>query len=380
MQLMQMCVINISEFGLQVMENELFRILREKHSEDFDSFITEKVTAVAVDIFYQNLGITDSGVVEEMWKEVNIVEAYSNSIGACVSAYAAGEKSGLIMEEELRMGETMNGNSTLDVDIEMNLVNEKMKELSDLGATEREITSAMKEMGTVRYETLQPCKALGEMLLGQYRDHVPLVILRPTIVTSTYKEPFPGWIQGVSYITDEIVDAFLPHVIPGDMVVNEMVAAVVAHSNQQSQIFIDHLQAYIIDSRDSFHRHTTLRYKLPLKALGLANATCCGLFQKLDADSNGKFNYFMRLIQVYEPFVPFKGRSSHVPSLPLLKEKLPCVLILSPHRVSGSVPCVQPRMSGMTLARTHRVQCAHQASHRCVASCSLTVPLDASHQ
>ncbi|KAL6000580.1 hypothetical protein ACLOJK_024279 [Asimina triloba] len=47
---------------------------------------------------------------------------------------------------------------------------------------------------------------------------------------------------------------------------------------------------------------------------------------------------------------------------------------------SGSAPFVQPRMSGMTLARTHRVQCARQASHRCVASCSLTVPLDAPHQ
>ncbi|KAL5976377.1 hypothetical protein ACLOJK_020708 [Asimina triloba] len=44
------------------------------------------------------------------------------------------------------------------------------------------------------------------------------------------------------------------------------------------------------------------------QALGLANATCCGLFQKLDADSNRKFNYLMRLIQVYEPFVFFKGR------------------------------------------------------------------------
>lgn len=40
-------------------------------------------------------------------------------------------------------------------------------------------------------------KAMGEMLLGQFKDNVPLVILRPTIITSTYKEPFSGWIEGI---------------------------------------------------------------------------------------------------------------------------------------------------------------------------------------
>jgi fatty acyl-CoA reductase len=41
-------------------------------------------------------------------------------------------------------------------------------------------------------------KAMGEMLLVHYnRDTVPLVIIRPTMITSTYQEPFPGWIEGV---------------------------------------------------------------------------------------------------------------------------------------------------------------------------------------
>lgn len=43
-------------------------------------------------------------------------------------------------------------------------------------------------------------KAMGEMLLGHMKgDNIPLVIIRPTIVTSTYKEPFPGWLEGVRY-------------------------------------------------------------------------------------------------------------------------------------------------------------------------------------
>ena len=39
-------------------------------------------------------------------------------------------------------------------------------------------------------------KAMGEMLLGQFNQNLPLVIIRPTMVTSTYKEPFSGWIEG----------------------------------------------------------------------------------------------------------------------------------------------------------------------------------------
>lgn len=40
-------------------------------------------------------------------------------------------------------------------------------------------------------------KALGEMMLGHLKGSMPLAILRPTIITSTYKEPFPGWIEGI---------------------------------------------------------------------------------------------------------------------------------------------------------------------------------------
>lgn len=43
-------------------------------------------------------------------------------------------------------------------------------------------------------------KAMGEMIIGDLKDEIPLIVIRPTIVTSTYKEPFPGWIEGVRYI------------------------------------------------------------------------------------------------------------------------------------------------------------------------------------
>nr|KAJ0199806.1 hypothetical protein LSAT_V11C600314090 [Lactuca sativa] len=51
-------------------------------------------------------------------------------------------------------------------------------------------------------------KAMGEMLLiKRLRQDVSLVILRPTIIASTYKEPFPGWIEGVKTM-DSFIAAY----------------------------------------------------------------------------------------------------------------------------------------------------------------------------
>ena len=37
---------------------------------------------------------------------------------------------------------------------------------------------------------------MGEMLINSMRGDIPIVITRPTVIESTYKDPFPGWIQG----------------------------------------------------------------------------------------------------------------------------------------------------------------------------------------
>ena len=39
-------------------------------------------------------------------------------------------------------------------------------------------------------------KAMGEMLINSKREKLPVVIVRPSIIESTYNEPFPGWIKG----------------------------------------------------------------------------------------------------------------------------------------------------------------------------------------
>lgn len=38
------------------------------------------------------------------------------------------------------------------------------------------------------------------MILGHLKENLEIVVIRPTIITGTYKEPFPGWIEGVKYV------------------------------------------------------------------------------------------------------------------------------------------------------------------------------------
>ena len=82
-------------------------------------------------------------------------------------------------------------------------------------------------------------KALGEQLLVRERGSVPLVILRPSIIESSYDEPMPGWIDGLRMADPLITEAGkgnLPtfvgradatlDLVPCDMVTNAILAAI----------------------------------------------------------------------------------------------------------------------------------------------------------
>lgn len=61
-----------------------------------------------------------------------------------------GEKGGLIEERHYEMGQTLNGVSGLDIDAEVNLAQDKLKELTAMGSTPQEISMAMKDLGISR--------------------------------------------------------------------------------------------------------------------------------------------------------------------------------------------------------------------------------------
>lgn len=46
------------------------------------------------------------------------------------------------------------------------------------------------------HDTYSFTKAIGEMVIDIMREDIPTVIIRPSAITTSYEEPFPGWIQG----------------------------------------------------------------------------------------------------------------------------------------------------------------------------------------
>ncbi|RCV32256.1 hypothetical protein SETIT_6G244100v2 [Setaria italica] len=385
----------------EVIDTELFGLLREKHSDGFQQLIQEKVVALAGDIIYENLGL-EAPMLKELAKEIdaivniaattNFYERYDVSLDVNVmgvkhlchfakqcprlkmfmhvsTAFVCGDREGLILEKPIQPGESLREGTYLDIDAELRLVGEAKKELKTMMNKDDKKTEerkAMKELGLQRARhfgwsnTYVFTKAMGEMLLGQLRGDMPVVIMRPSIITSVRADPARGWMQGTRTIDTLIIgyaeqnlSCFLADldlvmdVIPGDMVVNAMMAAMVAHSSEEKgaqAVPVYHATSSlrnpvtysvlyesgrrhfyenprvgkngeIIPTREMrffttiarFHLYMMLTFKLPLEILHLVNLLLCGFFSRLYNDLNRKYKFVMHLVDVYGPFAFFKG-------------------------------------------------------------------------
>ncbi|CAA3020499.1 probable fatty acyl- reductase 4 isoform X2 [Olea europaea subsp. europaea] len=56
-----------------VLNTELFGVLEEKYGAHLIPFLLSKVIPVCGDVSYENLGIYDSKLRDEMWQEVDII-------------------------------------------------------------------------------------------------------------------------------------------------------------------------------------------------------------------------------------------------------------------------------------------------------------------
>lgn len=395
---------------VQVIGKELFGLLRETHGEGFDDFIEEKVVPLAGDIIHENLGV-EGPQLRQMTRELNVIvngaattnfyERYDVALDVNVmgvkhvcqlakqcpnlevvlhvsTAYVVGEKQGVILERAFKQGETLRETTEtepLDIDAELRLAREYQRQVAGDDAEQKNERKAMKELGLARARefgwpnTYVFTKALGEMMLARELGEVggggvPGVIVRPSIITSVHKEPLPGWMEGTRTI-DAILIAYAKQslscfladlrltmdVIPGDMVVNAMMAATVAHAAAATptpppptptvyhatsslrnpaayavlyrtgiRYFSEHprvgedgravraRKVHFFGTVAGFTAFMVLRYRLPLELLRLLSLLTCGLlFARLYADLDRKYSFVMRLVDLYGPFALFRG-------------------------------------------------------------------------
>ncbi|XP_037450093.1 probable fatty acyl-CoA reductase 4 [Triticum dicoccoides] len=405
----------------EVVGKELFRVLRQRHGSGFDAFIAEKVVALAGDVRHEGFGVEAETLHElRLTDELNIIinsaattnfyERYDEALdvnvmgvkhicdfaGRCPNldvllhvstAYVAGEKQGLVSERPLRDGETLRDGTHLEIDAEVRLARDlsnQMEADNDIYMSPKVKRKAMKDLGLTRARhfgwpnTYVFTKSMGEMTLGQMTrgGRVSVLIIRPSMITSVQNDPLPGWIEGARTIdmiligyAKQSISCFLADldltmdVMPGDMVVNAMMVATVAHSYTQSSrsekrphqrtqsVLPAVLQVYHVTSslrhpapyavlyrtgiryfeehpwvgRDGrtvrtrkmrflgsiakFHLFMVLKYRLPLELLRLLSILCFGLFglAALYQDLARNYRLVMQLVDLYGPFSLFKG-------------------------------------------------------------------------
>ncbi|KAF8700739.1 hypothetical protein HU200_034094 [Digitaria exilis] len=381
----------------EIVGNELFGVLREKHGADFHSFIKEKLSALAGDIIHENLGLEITRA-KQLFEEIDIIvngaattnfyDRYdvalaSNTFGTihvckfakqCArlklllhvsTAYVAGTQEGRILEKPLQMGQTLKEGRCLDIEAELELANDVKAKLvmERSGISHGQLEKvAMKELGLKRANyfgwpnVYVFTKAMGEMLLGTMRGELPVVIIRPSIIVSTYQDPFPGWIEGVRtmdvmiaasyeqklpcFISGPILDS-----IPGDMVVSASMVAMATHYNCAGAEVVYHVTsalqnplscnileesvyAYVlINPREKddkrtiqhkrpllfsryayFHAYMVLAYMTRLVVLYLANYVLLGgRFTEYYNKLSRSLNSLMFVAKLYAPYVFFKG-------------------------------------------------------------------------
>ncbi|KAK1560780.1 hypothetical protein Q3G72_030850 [Acer saccharum] len=357
----------VQRFLNEVAEKELFRVLREKWGGNLHSFISEKVAVVPGDVSEDNLGVRDSNLWEQMLTQTNVILNFAATTNLNERYDVALETNTMGALRVLGFAKKcVNINMILHVSTEKKLEEEKLNQLRQENANEEAVTSIMKDLGIERARlhglpnTYVFSKAMGEMLLCCNKYNLPLVIIRPTMILSTYKEPFPGWIEGLRTIDSVIIgygkgkleclpvnpDAIFD-LIPADMVVDTMLMVMVVNANQicsADSILIYHVSSSmrnpikfsnlhkfsycyftknpyidrngkavqiskgtVLTSWAKFQRYMAIRYLLPLKGLKLMNSVFCLRYKNICINSDRKIKFVLQLAELYKPYLFFNS-------------------------------------------------------------------------
>ncbi|KAG0622426.1 hypothetical protein M758_3G096500 [Ceratodon purpureus] len=281
-----------------VIMSPLFKVLKATHGENYEDFMTRKLTAVSGTISSDGLGISNE-MTEEISRNVDVIvnsaatttfdERYDTALNintqgprrildfanGCPNlqlflhvstAFVNGQRQGHTPEKLFKMGDSIaremskDGNvPELDVASEMELCANTLKKVAaEMDQTsipfeeqQQILEKKMKELGMARaklfgwQDTYVFSKAMGEMLVDSLRGDIPVVILRPSVVESTFADPFPGWMEGIRMM-DPIVLAYgkgqmtgflanpqgVLDVIPADFVVNALLASMAKNAQK----------------------------------------------------------------------------------------------------------------------------------------------------
>lgn len=239
----------------EIFRSAVFNELRALQGDRFRAFLSDRIEGISGDISEPRLGLSEVDL-QRLAREVDLVinvaalvgfderldhSVTCNTLGPkhllefatmcrnpvvlhVSTAYVNGRRSGFIPEEPLEpdrcvlqsMGVPLEEPFQFEREIEAAL--QRAREVESESQREfpnrhhhnkdaenqrrRWVRERLSQDGMARarrfgwFDTYTFSKALGEQMLIKHRDGVPLIILRPSIIESSFSDPEPGWIEG----------------------------------------------------------------------------------------------------------------------------------------------------------------------------------------
>ncbi|KAF3668812.1 putative fatty acyl-CoA reductase 3-like [Capsicum annuum] len=156
----QNCLHSLHRMGIQRQETasraELFNVLREKIDiNNLNSLVKEKVFPVAGDISFEDFGIENSEMKDEMLKEIDIVRhsaattRFDERYHIAMNINVLGAANVLKFAKRCANVKILVHVST-DIDVERKVIEDKLKDLEAQNLSSKEVTMAMRDLGIQR--------------------------------------------------------------------------------------------------------------------------------------------------------------------------------------------------------------------------------------
>ncbi|XP_074284668.1 fatty acyl-CoA reductase 2, chloroplastic-like [Silene latifolia] len=362
----------------QIIDSKLFKVIREKHGQSYEEFMWNKLVPISGDFGKPCLGM-DTNFASLVRNEVNVIvhigantkwndrhdvalELNVKSLLRFVdfakdcmnlvlflyvsSAFATQEIPGVTFEKPIDLGQyiTEDGEAlglSIEqlIDIEMRIISEVALRIQEEEDQEKEMIKL--GMRRAKYYKMANnyllTKSMGEMVVTKLMGKLPVVILRPTLIESTFEEPFPGWIEGykaldpiiLSYGTGQL-EGFRANpnatmdVVPVDMVTNAMMTAMAKHGNEKKHgVYFYNVASTVVNPltiHDIFNFCTNYFTSHPLKDSNGVKIIVKDMkfFESIPefiiagsgavTASYAKLQYkFTRMAALYEPFFSIPG-------------------------------------------------------------------------
>ncbi|CAB0014994.1 unnamed protein product [Nesidiocoris tenuis] len=230
----------------ELLDNTVFDRVR-------DSGALNKVVAVAGDVMDSGLGLSDADKAR-LCATVNIVfhsaatVKFNEKLQDAVRLNTMGTQSVIELCKDMAKLHAVVHVSTAYSNANRTLVEEKVypPPASPIGVIEctkhlsPDLVEHLGEAITAKEHpnTYTVTKAMAESIVAEEAENLPISIVRPSIVTGAWQEPFPGWVDNLSGITGIIMeigrgtirsiicnDRYLVDIIPVDIVVDTLIVA-----------------------------------------------------------------------------------------------------------------------------------------------------------